>query len=191
VGADVQISYTNPVYASNIYRMSGNLTGVAKKLATALGKKKAFGSKTGLSAKELRKWHYMFGMPYFDDSIKIASESSHTKAVKKIESALSSSRGGVTKVYRIDIPGKKETVFGVAITRGEGADATVMKAIDNGSMRHSAHLPYEIVVSKGKSYILNGKFRIALNFPDLTMGQFMGIKDAPGGIEDSLSKVAK
>ncbi len=187
----VQISYTNPIYTSNIYRMNGNLSGVANKLKQALGSTKTFGTKSGLSAKKLRKWHYMFGMPYFDDPITLASSGSYQQAVKKIESALAAGKGGAKKVYRIDIPGKDETIFGVALTQGKGSDATVMKAIDNGTLRHSAHLPYEILVSGKKAYILNGKFRIALSFPDLTMGQFMSIKDAPDAIENALKAVAK
>ncbi|WP_198264940.1 hypothetical protein [sulfur-oxidizing endosymbiont of Gigantopelta aegis] len=42
--------------------------------------------------------------------------------------------------------GKEETVFGVAITKGAGADRTVMGNIDVASVKHSAHLPYEILL---------------------------------------------
>jgi hypothetical protein len=89
------------------------------------------------------------------------------------------------------ITGKEETVFGVAITDGEGADKTVMSSIDNGELRHGAHLPYEILVSGNKAYMLHGKFRIAQSFPDLSMGSFMGISAAPDAIEMTLKEAIK
>lgn len=185
VGERVQVAYTNPVYLQHIYRMSGDLSAVATKLGAALGHEKAFGSKSGIEADKLKKWHYMMGMPYFDDADKLGS-GSQDALVSKIESSL-----GSKKVYRIDIPGKQETLFGVAIDSGKGADSTVMKSIDTGEDRHTAHLPYEILVSGGTAYALNGKFRIALSFPDLSMGQFGSISSAPGAIEDALKAFAK
>ena len=40
----VQVSYTNPVYMANAYRMQGDLSNVAAGLAAALGKVEEFGS---------------------------------------------------------------------------------------------------------------------------------------------------
>jgi hypothetical protein len=191
VGEIVQISYTNPVYMHHMYRLSGDILPTAKKLANALGGKKSFGSDDGIKSNDLRDWHYMFGMPYFDDPVKLSKSGSHQEAVRQIEQSLAKKTGGVSQVFKIDIPGKDETVFGVALTKGDGADHTVMQSIDSDSLKHAAHLPYEILVSGNKTYILNGKFRIAASFPDLTMGQFASIKDAPGDIEDALEDIAK
>jgi hypothetical protein len=38
VGKEVQVSFTNPVYMSNVYRMQGDLSNVAAALEKALGK---------------------------------------------------------------------------------------------------------------------------------------------------------
>ncbi|CAK0761582.1 exported hypothetical protein [Gammaproteobacteria bacterium] len=188
VGGKVQVSYTNPIYLAGMYRMKGNLTGVAAKVGLALGKLKTFGSAEGIAAGDLGKWHYMFGMPYFSDQDKVGSGSDYNSLVSAVEAAIKAGKGGIKKVYRVDIPGKSETVFGVAFTSGVGSDGVIMKALDVGALRHAAHLPYEVLVSGDKVYALNGKFRIAISFPDLTMGQFMNIKDAPGGIESSLKE---
>jgi hypothetical protein len=185
----VQISYTNPYYTQNIYRMKGDAGATANKLAKTLGHQKVYGSNKGIAANDLRDWHYMFGMPYFDDQITLEKGASYSTLVKTVENNLSSRKNGTKKVYRIDIPGKEETVFGVAITKGAGADRTVMGNIDVASMKHSAHLPYEILVSGNKAYMLNGKFRIALSFPDLTMGQFMAISSAPDSTEDTMKSI--
>jgi hypothetical protein len=97
----------------------------------------------------------------------------------------------VNKVYRIDIPDKEESVFGVAIAEGEGADKIVMAATDTGDLRHTPHLPYELLVSGNKAYILHGKFRIAQSFPDLGMGTFMKISGAPNAIELTIKEAIK
>ena len=191
VGDKVQVAYTNPLYMLNIYRMDGDITEVAKKLGKALGQMQAFGSEQGIAVDDLRNWHYMFGMPYFDDQVELATASNHAAAVDNVEAALGAGVSGTKKIYRIDIPGGKETLFGVAMQRGDGSDKTVMKTIDNKALRHTAHLPYDILVSGDTVYALNGKFRIALSFPDLAMGEFMAIRNAPDSIAEVLSAVAK
>ncbi|MFC1552156.1 hypothetical protein ACFL6P_06265 [Candidatus Latescibacterota bacterium] len=183
---EIQVSYTNPLYFAAAYRMSGNALETAVKLEKALGKTGEFGSEKGFSSKELRKYHYMVMMPYFDDQVRLASFSSQDEALSVIEQNLASKKDGLEKIFRIDIPGKDETVIGVGIKSGKGADKAVMDVTDFGELKHTAHLPYELVVSDGDVYMLHGKFRIALDFPDLTMVTFMKISLAPGGIEKSL-----
>ena len=191
VGDNLQIAYMNPLYFAAAYQMKDSLASVAAGLEKALGKKAAFGSKEGLTASKLRNYHYMIFMPYFTDQIKLASYGSQEEALKTVEANLAAHVGGTVKVYRIDIPGKKESVFGVGLSEGDGADAKVMKVVDVGELKHTAHLPYEIVVSDGSVYMLHGKFRIAIDFPDLTMGTFMKISGAPSAIEEKLKLVAK
>jgi len=186
---EVQISYMNPFYFAEAYRMDSDPAETASKLEKALGKSVDFGSKKGLSSKKLRKYHYMAMMPYFDDQVKLASFGSHKEAVSTIEKNLAAQTAGNVKVFKIDLPGKDETIFGVGIGEGKGADEKVMKVIDFAELKQTAHLPYDLVVSDGVAYMLHGKFRIALNFPDLKMMTFMKISLAPGGIENSLKKL--
>ncbi|MDM8546130.1 hypothetical protein QUF61_06515 [Candidatus Venteria ishoeyi] len=186
--AQVQVSYTNPVWMANAYRMQGDMQDVAGKLKAALGASQAFGSEDGKNADDLREYHYMMMMPYFDDQVELAAYGSYEAAVKAVDAGLSAGKGGTKKVFRIDIPGKKETLFGAAISKGEGADAGIMKIIDTGKLKHAAHLPYDVLVTAdGKVYMLHGKFRIAQSFPDLGMGSFMEISGAPDAIEEALS----
>jgi hypothetical protein len=172
------------------YRMKDGLADTAAKLEKALGKKETFGSKNGLTADKLRKYHYMMLMPYFNDQVELAKHKSYEEAVKTVENSLAAGKGGTVKVYRVDLPGKKETIFGVGIREGEGADEAVMKTVDYGELKQTAHLPYELIVSDGTVYMLHGKFRIAVDFPDLTMGTFMKISGAPSAIENTLKQVA-
>jgi hypothetical protein len=196
VGNDIQVSYINPVYMANAYRMKGDLKGVAAKMQAALGRIQEFGAK-GLSASDLRDYHYMFGMEYFTDPSTLAQYDSYEAAVKGVEAGLAAGRGGVTKVYRIDIPGKQETVFGVAM-KGTGDnkymdDRYIMSEIDFRDLKSAAHLPYEMLVSGNKVYALYARFRIAIDFPDLSMmgaHSFMNIMSSPEAIRKALTQAA-
>jgi hypothetical protein len=192
MGNDVQVAYTNPVYMAYAYRMAGDLKDVSAKLEKALGRVEEFGAK-GLTTSQLRKYHYMFGMEYFTEPSVLAEHGSYEEAVKAVETNLAAGKAGVTKVYRIDIPGKKETVFGVAM-KGAGDskymdDKYIMNEIDFHDVKSTAHLPYEILVDGNKTYALYARFRIAIDFPDLSMmgaNSFMNIMSSPEAIRKAL-----
>jgi hypothetical protein len=158
IGNEVQVAYTNPAYMANAYRMAGDLKDTAAKLQAALGKVEEYGAK-GLTAEKLRKYHYTFGMEYFDEPNELAKYASHEEAVKAVEAGLAAGKQGVTKVYRVDVAGKKETLFGVAM-KGEGEagkfmdDKYIMSEIDFKDVKSTAHLPYDILVSDNKVYAL-------------------------------------
>lgn len=193
VNNELQVAYTNPTYMAAGYRMGGDLKGVSEKLAKVLGKKEEFGPEEGMTASDLREYHYMFGMEYFDEPSELATYESYEKGVATVEKKLAEGVSGLAKVYRVDVPGKKETVFGVAMAGGDERkfqdDAYIMSEIDFKPLRSTAHLPYEIVVSGNRAYALYARFRIALNFPDLSMmgsHSFMNIMESPVAIERAL-----
>ncbi len=199
VGDEIEISWTNPLYWGNAYRLA-DMSGMEKARAAleqALGRKQDFG--TGdkeLTAKDLRKYHYMFGMEYFDDPSELAEYDSYKEAVDAVERGLAEHAGGVSKVYRIDIPGKEETVFGVHMTRDCSGDEYIMSRIDKDRPRSTGHLPYEILVSGDEVYALYARFRIAISWPHLPMIQsdtgatFFNIMCAPNAIEEALIEAA-
>lgn len=194
---EVQVAYTNPAYWANIYRMAGELKDTAAKLQAALGKVEEFGAK-GITAAQLRKYHYKMMMPYFDDPDPLVMHASHEEAVKQVEAGLAAGKQGVTRVYRVDIPGKKEVLFGVAM---KGAtekdkfidDKFIMSEIDFKDVKSAAHLPYEILVVDRRVFALSARFRIAASFPDLSMmgeNSFMRIMESPDAIKKALAYTA-
>lgn len=193
-GQEVQVSYTNPVYMANVYRMKGDLNAVSSSLATALGRVEEFGAK-GMTAAKARKYHYMVGMEYFDEPDVLAEYASYEEAVQAVDAKLSANKNGVSKVYRVDIPGKKESVFGVGLKGAKYMDDRfIMSEIDFHEVKSTAHLPYEVLVSNNKVYALYARFRIAINFPDLSMmgkNSFMNIMDTPDAIRDVLKKTVQ
>lgn len=197
IGGEVQVSYTNPVYMANVYRMNGDLASVSAVLAKALGRVEEFGAQ-GMTARQARKYHYTIGMEYFDEPSVLAEYGSHEEALKAVDLGLAGNRNGVSKVYRVDVPGKQESVFGVALKgSGDGKymdDQFIMKEIDFRELKSAAHLPYEVLVSGNKVYALYARFRIAISFPDLSMmgkNSFMNIMKTPEAIRGALEKTVK
>jgi len=194
----VQVSYTNPVYMSYAYRVNSKLPQTSAALKKALGHVQDFGPEEGKDAEDLNEYHYTFGMEYFDEPLDLASKSSHDAMVAEIEKNLSSKTGGAGKVYKIDIPGTSQTLFGVSMKApNEGKkymdETFIMSEIDFKPLRSTAHLPYEILVKGKKAEALHARFRIAINFPDLAMmgdNSFMNIMPTPDAIRDLLITVA-
>ena len=70
-------------------------------------------------------------------------------------------------------------------------DKFIMSEIDFKELRSTAHLPYEVLVSGNKVFAQYARFRIAINFPDLSMmgaHSFMNIMKTPDAIRDALKK---
>ncbi len=196
----IQVAYTNPTYMASAYRMNDKLISTHAMLAKALGKGKEYGpdEDEAMNDADLREYQYMFGMEDFTDHFLRAEHASYKAAVDTVEKNLTKGVSGVTKVYRIDIPGKDETVFGVAM-KGKTEklkdqdDKYLMSEIDFKDIRSTAHLPYELLVSGKKVYSQSARFRIAINFPDLSMmgsNSFMNIMGAPDAIKKALTATA-
>lgn len=198
VGEKVQVAYTNPEYMAAAYHVKNDVSSVSAALKAALGSVKAYGPEEGITKDDLEDYHYTFGMEYFDEPYDLASYSNHDAAVSAVEKSLAAHAGGTTKVYRIDIPGTKQTLFGVGMSAGEDGnkymdDKFIMTEIDFKETRSTAHLPYEMLVTNGDVEALHARFRIAMNFPDLSMmgsNSFMNIMPSPNAIRDSLTRAA-
>ena len=193
-GDKIQVTYTNPAYQSHAYRMKGDMAGVRASLEKALGFTAEYGPEDGLTEKELRDYQYKWLMPYFKDTVDLVEYGSQKEALDKVNAIFKKNKTGVTKVYEITLPGKEETVIGVAMSGKNGNDCSgdqyIMSRIDFKELKSTGHLPYEIVVSEGKIYALPAEFRIAISFPDLSMmgsNSFASIMCAPDSIKAALA----
>ncbi len=204
VGNTTEVSYTTPVYWANAYRLKESLTGVASTLKMALGYVKPFGSGDKiLSAADMREYHYTIMMEYFDDPSELEDFSSHAKAVQTVEKNLAAGKGAAQQIYKVslgnDTKGKQMTLFGVGLKGKDADDCSgdkfIMSKIDKSIPRHTAHLPYEILVYGDEVEALYARFRIAVSWPHLPMmksdtgATFMSIMCSPGDIEDALEDV--
>ncbi len=195
------VSYTNPTYWGNAYfrndftkvaayyaLLTQHLENAMKASGPFVGK--SFGSKQGLPLTELRKYHYMFGMPYFEDNVELGSFASYAAALAKVQASAKRGVPNVKLLYKVSIPGKDLTLFGFGLS-GANGEGQFLPVIDIASPKHTAFLPYEVLVMGNKVLMLHGRYRIALSFPDLTMGTFTKIMSTPGDIEDMLKQLVK
>lgn len=200
-GSVINISYTNPFYWGNAYyredysKVEANYKAVFNMFIRAMKKSgtfkgQYFGAKKGVEIDDLQDYQYMMGMQDFDDVVELGEFASFEEAVKVVEKNLSKNSADYAKVYAQKIPGKNLKVYGVALT-GKDGEKSFMPKIDITSPKHTAFLPYEILVQGKKVIMLHGRFRIAVSFPDLTMGTFSKIMSTPGNIEDVMEKLCE
>ena len=91
-------------------------------------------------------------------------------------------------VYKLVFTSEKVAVFGIGLDDKEEGEASFLPTIGEA---HAAALPYEIILQGKEVTMLHGKYRIALHWPELTMGTFMKIMSTPGDIEDTLEALCQ
>ncbi len=193
VKADGTISYTNPDYWDRAYfrkdfpQAEAAAKGLHEKLVKALGEGAAFGGDE--SGRSLANYRYMVGMERVDSyKNKLAEYGSYAEAVKVVRENLARGVGKTSKIYEVVMPDKKLAVFGVAMSDDVLGDGKWIKKI--GMEDSIAGLPYEIFVVNNEVHSLHGRFRIALAFPDVGMGQFMRISALPNEILGTMTGIA-
>jgi hypothetical protein len=192
----VTISYTNPDYILRAY-LGDNYNAYqsvfekfSKDLKTALAtvgnEFKPFGG--SIDAEDLKKYHYKIMMPYFSDPVELNEYTSFQEGLNMISNNLKAKKGQTVEVYRIVYPDKKVAVFGIGLENKEDGEAAFLPIIGED---HIAAMPYEIILQGNEVTMLHGKYRLALHWPELTMGTFMKIMSTPGNIEDTLELVCE
>ncbi len=187
----VTVSYTNPdyllraylrddynTYKSTFTKFAADLKSTMSPIADGFV---PFGGT--VRADKLKKYHYKIMMPYFTDPETLGEYASFSEGLKIIEDNLKAKKGSTVEVYKLIYPNRQVAVFGVGLRSKEDGESHFLPKI---GVEHAAALPYEIILQNNKATMLHGKYRIALHWPDLTMGTFMKIMSTPGDIEDTL-----
>lgn len=192
VQADGTVSYMNPDYWYRAYlrgpfkSVQNPAKAVQARLAKALGDGAGFGG--DVAEADLPNYRYMLGMERFDSSnSELSTHASFEDALKAVQDNLAKGVGNTSRVYDVVMPDRKLAVFGVAMNDpGDGEGYWVNKI----GADHIAGTPYELFIVGNKVYALYARYRIALAWPALGMGQFMGIINTPDAIRNTLSRVA-
>lgn len=193
VKADGSIAYTNPDYWYRAYfrkafgKKEDAVKGLQERLQAALGAGSGQGGDEAPG--NLGNYRYMIGMERLDSSkAKLAEYGSFAEALKVVRENLAKGVGKTSKVYEVVLPDRKLAVFGVAMNDGDNKDGEWIKRID--MQDNVAGLPYEIYVVDNVVSSPHGRYRIALAFPDVSMGQFMRISSLPNVIMETMGAVA-
>ncbi len=193
VKADGSIAYTNPDYWYRAYfrksfaKKEDAVKALQGRLQEALGAGKGQGGDE--SASSLSNYRYMVGMERLDSSKnELNGFGSYAEALKAVRENLAKGVGKTSKIYEVVLSDRKLAVFGVAMNDGENSDGEWIKRID--MQNNVAGLPYEIYIVDKQVGAPHGRFRIALAFPDVGMGQFMRISSLPNVIMETMGGVA-
>lgn len=195
-GNTVSVSMLNPMYLfyayfiDNIAKHEDELRAISDKaiktLADPASEAVAFGGT--LEKKKLQNYHYKVMMPYFKNAEKLNQFSSFEAGLKVIQSNLSSGKGQTEQVYELVYAENEVAVWGVGLKNEDTGEPNFLPIIGD---KHVAAMPYEIILQGNTASILPGKYRIALHWPELTMGTFMKIMSTPGDIKKTLKEITK
>jgi uncharacterized protein (DUF302 family) len=195
-GGKTSVSMVNPEYlfrgylTKNFAKHEAVLKTISEDAKNAVssagGELTPFGG--NLSAKKLAKYHYMFGMEYFDDPVKLGKFSSFEKGLETIEENLANNKAGSEKVYSIIDHNSKTALFGIALNDPDKGERFFLPIIGE---KHLSAMPYEMILQGETATMLHGRFRIALHWPNLKMTTFTRIITTPGAINKMLEEIAE
>ena len=163
--------FTNPEYFMAAFLQDDNNPKIAAKVSSKLHT--AFGELIGGTSKleddDISGYHFMMGMPYYEDMIEVASGEGLSATLE--------SKANV--VFKLKINGA--TLYGASMKN----EKEFVPAIEASA--HAAFLPYMVLIEDNKAKILHGKYYLAISNPQLSMGDFMNISSTPGDIEDYMT----
>ncbi|HER35792.1 MAG: hypothetical protein JXJ30_01175 [Halothiobacillaceae bacterium] len=192
-GGQTLITYQNPHYVAHGYRLEGDGETAFQSLAAALGATGYLGGEP-ISEANLRTYQYAFGLETFLDAVDLGRFDSFAAADRTITERLKGGKLGAELVYRVEIPGKDQIVYGVAMQTDDpnANGAALVQAVDHDAPRGYAFLPYPVLLDENAAETLNLRFRMALFFPDLPMmggdASFFKLRSAPDAINDLLGE---
>ncbi len=173
-----QISITNPLYFAKAYMQKEYDEGAALEILDRVnGAFEGLGnSKDKMPADALERYHFMMGMPYYEEMDEIA-QGENGELLAKVKAS-------GKMLFELPL-GENATLVGVELDGRTSKFATKIGAA-NGAI-----LPYTVLIEDGKARSLAPKYNIALYYPLLEMTQFMTIATIPGAIVSDLENAFK
>ena len=175
------ISITNPVYFGKAFMQDDYNAKVFETQLASINKifPGLKGSKDKLDSDDLSGYHFMIGMPYYEDM----DELGEGKCKDLLAKAKAYKKG---KFFLFSLK-LSETSYLVGYDLAKRTKKFVKKI----GRANAAVLPYMISIEKGKATALEAKYYLAVSYPLLSMGEFTTIATVPGAIKKDLSKPFK
>lgn len=133
-------------------------------------------------------YHYKIFMPFFTDPDNLGTFASFEEGLNIIRKNLADHKMNTQLVYEQVFPDQKIAVFGIGLMDSSTGEPHFLPIIGES---HIAAMPYQIILQGNKATALPGKYRLALYWPELTMGTFMKIMKTPGQIKDVLESLTE
>jgi len=175
------ISITNPLYFGRAFMQDDYNSDVFEAQLDSLNKvfKSLKGSVDKLEEEDLSAYHFMMGMPYYED-VDLLAEGKTTELLEKVNSY----KKGKNVLFVLKITDDSYLV-------GYDLGKRTKKFVKKIGRANAAVLPYCISIEKGKATSLEAKYYLAVSYPLLTMSEFTTIATVPGAITKDLSKPFK
>ena len=177
------ISFTNPVYFGKAFMQDEYnhevFNGVLSTINTTFPGLK--GSPDKLLFDDLAGYHFMMGMPYYQEPDMLGKPNATTaEALAKAKAY----KKGKAIVFELKLS-ETSTLLGYDLGK------RTKKFVKKIGRQNAALLPWTVSIENGQAKALNAKYYIALSYPLLDMGGFMGIATVPGAITKDLEKAFK
>ncbi len=168
-------SYFGAAYLQDKYKY-GQFSLTLKALHEALGGMHEVDDKFEFD--DLAKYHFMFGMPYVEDTITVG------KGNDLLEKVMSENVSNHI-AYTLKLP-NSAVIVGHKL---QSSTNQFFKKIE--AERKMNILPYESMIKEGKAVMLDPKYYLALSLPLLHMSDFMKIASTPEEIEKDIKRAYK
>jgi hypothetical protein len=195
VSAAGEVSYTLPNYWLRAYfrdqfaQAAPVARAMQARLEQALGRGETFGG--DVSDQALADYRYMAGMEKLDSiRAEVSDTGDFDTAVRTVRAQLAAHAGETAGVYELVLADRKLAVWGVALNHPREGEGVWVNKLGAVGPAHVAALPYEVYVIGGKIYSPPARYRIALAWPALDLGQFMSIRYTPDAIAAAMRRVA-
>jgi hypothetical protein len=126
----------------------------------------------------LANYQFMIGRPYYQDVI-LAAEGENEALKSTLEK-----NAKKNLIFKLELS-EGRTLYGVNL------DKRTMKFVDKIGVHNAGLLPWMVLVENGKATAMRADYYIAISYPLLDMGGFMGIMTVPGAVEKDLTKYFK
>lgn len=126
----------------------------------------------------LANYQFMISRPYYQDVI-VAGEGENETLKSTLEK---NAKKGL--IFKLELS-EGRTLYGVDL------DKRTMKFVDKIGVHNAGLLPWMVLIENGKATAMRADYYIAISYPLLDMGGFMGIMTVPGAVEKDLTKYFK
>lgn len=175
------ISFTNPIYFGKAFMQDDYNEAVYSSVLASINS--AFdglkGSADKLDEDDIAGYHFMMGMPYYEDVDELG-EGSTTELLEKAKSY----KKGKLLLFTLKL---SEDSYLLGYDLGKRTKKFVKKI----GRANAAVLPYTVSIEDGVASSLEAKYYLAVSYPLLTMTEFTTIATVPGAIKKDLSKPFK
>jgi len=166
--AFMQKEYKHEVYSAALDKINGAFAGLKV-------------SPDKLAFNDLAGFRFMFGMPYYEDGEELGKAMATTAETLNKAKAY---KKGKSIIFELKL---SDTITLV----GYELDKRTKKFVEKIGRQNAAVLPWTVSIENGQAKTLAPKYYIAVSYPMLDMGQFMGISTVPGAITKDLEQPFK